>query len=107
MRADDEGVLLSYRAVSAELAPRHLDAPILEAARARSRLRRRLRRTAPLFGLAAVGLVLGLSLTGESERRPLTVTNYGVVEGLTRGYLLEASPVQIDAPESSGSGLRR
>ena len=91
MTAEDEGVLRSYRACTAEVALSALDAKILAAARARAARVGRLKRLAPLFGLATVALLLSVGTWLHGSAGAPAATGYGALEGATRGYLLQSA----------------
>jgi hypothetical protein len=99
----DSDLMQRYRASVEEVATPSLDLVILEAATRQALRRRRARRAGCASVLTAITvLCAGVAWYAHPAKPSRSiVTNYGLIEGSTRPYLLQAG-----ASEFSGPGLQ-
>jgi hypothetical protein len=100
MTSDEEFTVAHYRASLEDVGTPGLDQKILAAAHRRVVQRRVMRMSGGV--IAVVGIVLvSIHATSHRDTPPsVDVTDFGVIEGATRSYLLQVQP-----PAYSGAGL--
>jgi hypothetical protein len=95
-------VITRYRASVEDVATPILDQVIMAAAGRQAARRRFARRAGEAFFVAALA-VIGIGVAwhahqSNTNRSTSTVTNYGMIEGLTRPYLLQVGGTQYSGP---------